>query len=229
MDPKLQSNFIPKGPAPHSMGTGVYTNRKESIGPSILGVLGAIIFVLTVLAAGGVFGYKLYLTSRIASMGTDLATARTTINPDQITELTDLNTRINATKQILQNHTVLSPLFAFLEANTVSGVAFTEMHYTNSGTGNITITLSGLANGYDDVALQSNIFNSSSSLQDPVFSDLKLNDKGQVTFTFSASVNPSLISYTAWVQSQNLGASSVPTVPTVPLPVATGTATTTKP
>src|SRR5437016_126029 len=128
MDPKLQSTFIPKGAQPHSIGTGIY-NRKESVGPSILGVLSLIIFILAILAAGGVFGYKEYLVSQIGNMGNDLMAAKAKINPDLIKQLTDLNTRIISTKQILEDHSIISPLFGLLETSTVKNAAFTEFHY----------------------------------------------------------------------------------------------------
>jgi hypothetical protein len=225
MDPKLQSTFIPKGAAPHSIGTGIYVNRKESIGPSILGLLSLILFVLAVVAAGGVFGYKLWLSSQIESMGNDLKTARANINPDLIKQITDLNTRINSTKKILLGHTVISPIFSFLETSTVNAVAFTEFHYSNAGNGMINLNLKGLAKGYDVVALQSNVFSQSPFIKNPVFSDLKLNDKGQVAFTFNAVLDPNLVSFQKVVQSSGSTASSTP----VKAVTATTTATTTKP
>ncbi len=202
MDPKLQSTFIPKGAAPHSIGTGIYVNRKESVGPSIIGLLSLIIFVVAVLAAGGVFGYKEYLVHDIGSMGDQLTAAKANINPDQIKQITDLNTRIISTKKILLGHTVISPLFSLLETSTVKEVAFTEFHYTNPGSGMIGVTLAGLAKGYDVVALQSNVFSGNSAIKNPVFSDLKLNDKGQVAFTFNASIDPNLVSFQKIIQGQ---------------------------
>ncbi|MBX4189360.1 hypothetical protein KW785_02065 [Candidatus Parcubacteria bacterium] len=233
MDPKLQSSFIPKGPEAHSIGTGLYT-RRESAGQTVMGVLSVLIFVISIVAALGVFGYTRYLTSRIGSMGADLEEARATINPELIKKITSLDNRLISTKDLLNKHTVLSPFFSFLESATLQSVSYTEFSYNRSKEGKINLILKGLARGYQAVALQSNVFTGVSTstpaarnlyFKSPVFSDLHLSEKGEVVFTFSSTVDPALVSYQKFIQASAAKATS--TAP-VSAPQATSTATTTK-
>ena len=53
--------------------------------------------------------------------------------------------------------------------------------------------MSGLAIGYRSVALQSDLFAQNKNLIDPVFSNLTLDDKGNVLFDLEFSVDPSLL------------------------------------
>ncbi len=202
MDPKLQSSFIPKGPGPSSVGTGLYT-RRDNTGRTVVGIIAVLVFVVSLLAALGVFGYGHYLTSRIGSMGKALDEARTTINPELIHQITSLDNRIKGTRDILNKHTVLSPFFAYLESATLQTVGFTDFKYTRSND-KITLDMKGMARGYQAVALQSDVFNKSPYFKNPIFSDLHLDEKGNVIFTFAADVTPNLVSYQKFVQDAGL-------------------------
>ena len=76
--------------------------------------------------------------------------------------------------------------------------------------------MTGEARGYAALALQSDIFNKSQYFKDSIFSNLKLNTKGDVIFSFRAVVDPSLVSYQREVE--RIGALA---------PIATSTATST--
>jgi hypothetical protein len=59
----------------------------------------------------------------------------------------------------------------------------------------ITIKMNGTAIGYRSVALQSDLFTENKNLIDPVFSNLTLDDKGNVNFDLEFSVDPSFVDY----------------------------------
>ena len=48
-----------------------------------------LVFIISIVLAAGIFGYKLYLKYSIDKMGSDLEKARATIEPEIISELTD--------------------------------------------------------------------------------------------------------------------------------------------
>jgi hypothetical protein len=55
--------------------------------------------------------------------------------------------------------------------------------------------MTGLAVGYSSVALQSDLFAKNKNLIDPVFSNLVLDEKGNVIFDLEFSVDPSFVDY----------------------------------
>src|SRR5687767_2874649 len=127
MEPKFQSSFIPKSPVIPNAATSPITRKVE--GKSLVTFLAIVIFIISVVLAIGVFGYKFYLKYRIDQMGTALSQAQTTIDPDTIRELTRLDNRIISTKNLVDKHTALTPLFEFLEASTPKTVRFSEFRY----------------------------------------------------------------------------------------------------
>ena len=182
---------------------------------SLLAYLALVIFSISVLLALGMFGYKFYLKYSIAKMGVDLENARATLQPEIIRELTRLDNRIISSQELIAQHKILSPLFEFLEISTPKTVRFSDFRYSMTPQG-LELSMTGEARGYAALALQSDIFNKSQYFKDSIFSNLKLNTKGDVIFSFRAIVDPSLVSYQREVE--RIGALA---------PIATSTATST--
>lgn len=222
MEPKFQSSFIPKGP----IGTSASLSRSSDITErGIFGFIATTIFVIAILGTGGVYGYNKYLQSSISKMGTDLENARTTLEPESIRELTRLNSRIVTTQELLLKHTVLSPLFDYLETSTVKTVRFTQFSYSTTDKG-LTLVMKGQARGYTAVALQADIFSKSKYLKNPIFGDLSLDNSGNVVFSMTAVLDPSIISYKKQLEGSPVPVQQIPVVSptTAPvLPVSTST------
>ncbi|MEX2010205.1 MAG: hypothetical protein WD874_00140 [Parcubacteria group bacterium] len=217
MEPKFQSSFIPKGPI---ATPGKFSAPKTR---SLFGTIAVFIFAVSVVMAIGVFGYERFLISRIGTMGEGLVEARSTIDTETIRELMRMDARILSTAGLLDKHTAITPLFEFLEANTLQNVRFTDFSYSTTDKG-LTLAMKGQARGYSAVALQSEMFNRSKFIKSPAFSDLDLDLKGNVTFSFSATLDPVFISYKTQLQGV------VPVTPSVtPQVVGTTTSTTTRP
>lgn len=192
MESKFQSSFIPKGPfAATASGVPMGPKTKEK---SLLAYLALVIFSVSVFLALGMFGYKFYLKYSIAKMGVDLENARATLQPEVIRELTRLDNRIISSQKLIAQHKILSPLFEFLGTSTPKTVRFSDFRYSMTPQG-LELSMTGEARGYAALALQSNIFNKSQYFKDSIFSNLKLNTKGDVIFSFRAIVDPSLVSY----------------------------------
>lgn len=216
MEPKFQSSFIPKGPVASTV-PGAMMGRKVKE-KSLFVFLSWIVFVISVLLALGVFGYKFYLKYSIERMGTDLENARATLQSNTIRELTRLNNRIISSQELIAQHQILSPLFDFLAVSTPKTVRFSDFHYSKTPQG-LELLMKGEARGYAALAFQATIFNNSQYFKDSIFSDLSLNTKGDVNFSVKTIVDPNLISYQKEVE--RIGTS--PILPTGF--VATSTAT----
>jgi hypothetical protein len=199
MDPKFQSSFIPKGPiASATPGAPMGRNIKNK---GLLTYLALIVFAISVVLALGVFGYKFYLKYSIDKMGTNLEQAREALQAETIREFTRLDNRIIVAKELISNHYVLTPLFEFLEASTPKAVRFSDFDYLITEEG-LELNMRGEARGYAALALQADIFNKSQHFRDITFSDLNLNERGDVSFSFRAIVNQDLISYKRVIETQ---------------------------
>jgi hypothetical protein len=191
MEPKFQSSFIPKGPvAP----TGPVADAYGRPHASFFGIVATFLFTISIILSLGVFGYERYLLAHIGTLGNDLKSARASMQPDVINELVRADQRMLSTKALLGKHTALSPFFDYMEAATLKNVRFTSFEYLTTDRG-IVITMHGQARSYADVAEQSDSFNRSKIFIDPVFSDLDLDAKGNVVFTFKAGLDPAAVSY----------------------------------
>lgn len=191
MEPKFQSSFIPKGPL---ATTGTVTKTSRQSNTSFLGTLAVFVFVLSILATLGAAGYEYYLKKDIGNLAEKLLAAKSTLEPEIIQKISDLDERINATESLLNQHIILSPLFAYLESYTVKTVQLTHFKYASED-GVLKLSMRGKSRGYSTLAYQAQLFNSSDFMRDVVFGDLSLDETGNVDFTFKAILDPSIIAF----------------------------------
>lgn len=207
------------------MAAAASVSRSPIKTKSLLDTVASLVFTLAVLSSIGVFAYEKYLNYSIDKMGAELQSARGEVESEATRELIRLDARINSTKNLLASHVVISPLFDFLEDSTLSSVRFTDFDFSNSAKG-IELSMSGQARSYSSLALQADVLSKSQYLKNQVFSDLDLDDKGNVIFSYKAVIDPSLVAYRRVIESQTTQPAIQPAV--LPLPSATSTATSTK-
>ncbi|MEK7539346.1 MAG: hypothetical protein AAB595_01770 [Patescibacteria group bacterium] len=190
MEPNFQTSFIPKRPM---VAEHIATTR--SVG--VFTVIAIFILFTVLLATGALYFYKGVLAKNITQMETDLNLAKNRFEPSKITELQVLDKRLNASSEVLSNHTAITPIFQALSLITMKTVRYTKFSYDFGTEKNAkaVVKISGLAVGYRSVALQSDLFAKNKDLIDPVFSNLTLDDKGNVLFNLEFSVDPSFINY----------------------------------
>lgn len=161
------------------------------------------IFVLftVLLATFGLYFYKGILAKNIETMENNLNIAKNRFEPSKITELQKLGKRLRASSEILGQHVAITPIFEALSLITMQSVRYTKFGYELGSEQNakITVKMSGLAVGYRSVALQSDLFAKNKNFIDPVFSNLSLDDKGNVLFDLEFLVDPSLVDYKSMI------------------------------
>lgn len=183
-----QTSFIPK----KSLSKDI-APREEPIG--IFTLLATLIFFVSLLGGVGVYFYKILLSNTIKSDSASLERAQKAFEPSLIVELERLNTRIEAAKEILANHIVVTPVFKLLENSTIPDVRYSKFSYDYSGPDKINLNLDGQARSYAFVAVQSDIFGKDKYFKDHVFSNLNLDNVGNVTFNFQSAIDPALVLY----------------------------------
>ena len=190
MEPNFQTSFIPKKPMIEERATA-----PRPIG--FLTIISLFILITVLVVAGGLFFYKGIISGNLTEMSESLKVAESRYEPAKILELQVLDKRLRAADEILSSHASITPIFELLQKVTMKTVRYTKFSY-NTGTEKakkVAIKLTGTAVGYKSIALQSDIFTENKQLVDPLFSNLVLDDKGNVLFDLEFSVDPSFIDY----------------------------------
>lgn len=193
MDPQVATSFIPKEAL-------TVERERGSIGLFMLITL--FLFVVSLLAAGGVVAYTQVLNKTLADNKAQLEIQKGAFDPATIADLMRLDSRIEQSKQLLSKHVAPSAIFDLLSQDTLINVQFTSFDYKYDDTGAVSITMDGAADSFATIALQSDAFGKSSALKDVIFSKISIDTHGRVNFTVNASVDPSFISYAKQIATQ---------------------------
>ncbi|KKQ47452.1 MAG: hypothetical protein US65_C0010G0010 [Candidatus Yanofskybacteria bacterium GW2011_GWC2_37_9] len=198
MDSNFQTSFIPKKPIVEKRATSTH-----SIG--FFTVISIFILFTVLLASLALFFYKTVLTKNIAQMEKDLNLAKNRFEPSKIKELQVLDKRINSSNEILAHHIAVTPIFQALQLLTMKTVRYTKFDYSleDGKDPKIIVKMSGQALGYSSIALQSDLFAKNKNLIDPVFSNLSLDDKGNILFDLEFLVDPSFVDYKQTLLAQS--------------------------
>lgn len=149
-----------------------------------------------IIAGAGIYFYKNSLAQSLTKMENDLNLARNRFEDDKISQLELLDKRLRASSSVLNNHVTVSPIFQALQEVTMKTVRYTRFDYSITGdTPEIKVTMAGQTTNYKSIALQSELFANKKFFIDPVFSNLSLDEKGNVMFDLTFNVDPSFVNY----------------------------------
>jgi len=185
MEKEFQTSFMPKKPAVEER-----VRPERSIG--LLTLVSIIVFFVSLLIAGGLYGYKIMLVKNVAGLKSDLDRAKAAFEPSVLNNIQKLEKKINASKEILSNHVLISPVFDILSQTTLKTVRYTKFSYVPAQ-GKYNILLSGQARSYRSVASQADVLGKDKNISNPIFSNLKLDNLGNVNFDLSFSVDRSIL------------------------------------
>ena len=201
METRFQTSFIPKKPAISTIGDVSAPKRRR--GTSIFMIIATMLFILSLVAAAGAYAWKQYLLSSQESYKSTLSTREQQFNTDLISQLKGENVRIDLAKQLLQNHMALSQIFNIIGRLTIEDVRFMSMDVTapTSGNDGVKVSLQGYGTSFSAVAFQSDVLNDLDQyglrkvVKNPILSNPSAGSNNTVSFGFSATIDPSSLSY----------------------------------
>jgi len=198
MEPNFQTSFIPKKPMIETRAA-----PKRAIGPFM--IVAVFIFLSVAIASGGLYLYRESLKQNLAKMKSDLNIASNSFEPAKITQLGTLDKRLSAAKEVLGEHVAISPVFQMLESLTLKTIRFTDFSYSlaEDKSGKILVKMSGLGVGYRSIALEADLLTKNKNLINPVFSNLSLDEKGNVLFDLNFMVDPGFVNYEQIIKTNN--------------------------
>ncbi len=198
METHFQTSFIPKKPV-ISASQQVSPSPHQSA--SLLMVIGVIVFIISILLAGGAYGWKSYLVSQRESYKKTLEEHKKQFKLDLITTLKQTDAKIDLAKQILNDHIATTLILDKLGRVTSDGIRFTTLDLNSAPGKGITLGLNGYGPSYKVVAFQSDLF---SHLEDyglrgevlgGVVTNPIQNQNSTVSFDMTASINSDSVSY----------------------------------
>lgn len=204
MDQDFQTSFIPKKPMIEKR-----TSPSQPVGVVI--IISFLILFVVLIASGGLYFYKGVMVKNVEKMKKNLELSKGRFEDKKIAQLQTLDKRLIASKDILDKHISASPIFKALQDITMKSVRYTRFTYEVDSIGNkIIVKMNGQATGYKAVALQSDLFTTKGKhFIDPVFSNLSLNEKGNVLFDLEFAVDPSFVNYKKTITSETIPISDI--------------------
>lgn len=187
METRIKSSFIPRN--------SVVGRPEERSKPSGFYHLSIFIFILSLVAWGGLYAYTKMLQGNIDNLKSQITTAQSTLNDSETEELVAFDNKLKSVREIINNHVAITQFLEMLEQHTVSQVAFETLSYDYSSD-KVNVALSGFAASYAAIALQEETFLNSSSTMMLNFEDLILDtDTGRVKFSLKAEFKKDLVKF----------------------------------
>lgn len=187
MDPQVQTSFIPKQALTQQQARGG--------GMGLFFLLAILLFVMSLVAAGAALGYTQILRGQIADKDSALKKDEGAFDAASIQTLLRLDSRLIEAEKLMNAHVSPSAVFALLSQITLQRVQYQSFDYQLQPDGSASIVLSGIADSYSSVALQSDQFSATKTLREVVFSGITVSETGRVSFSVNASVDPSVLLY----------------------------------
>ena len=168
-------------------------------------IISLFILFTVLLASGGLYFYKGVVAKNITSLENTLNLAKNRFEPTKISELQVLDKRLRASTEILSKHIAVTPIFKTLEQITMKTIRFNKFSYefVTDKTTTVNVKMSGQAIGYRSIALQSDLFAKNKNLINPIFSNLTLDNSGNVLFDLDFSVDSNFVNYKQALLTQN--------------------------
>lgn len=202
MENKFQPSFIPKRPATQSM---VRENRAPF---GFFAIVSAIIFLISLASTAGAFLYKTYVDRSLVAVTEEIDRVNREFQESLVLALERHNSRLSVAKELLTDHVAASEIFGFLEENTVANVMLTDFQFSALKEGVMNISVRGLGESFNSVALQSDRIAKLTEFESPVFTGLNLDSSGDVQFNFAAGVKPSALNYKSVIDRRARGAAA---------------------
>jgi hypothetical protein len=172
-------------------------------------IFGVIMFILSLGAVGASYAWKQYLVTAQVNYKTQLADREKQFNIDLIEQLKRVNVQIDLAKQLLNNHLAMSQVFDVISHFTAENSRFLSLDVTvpaNQADG-VKISMKGYGKDFQSVAFQSDVLGQLEQyglrkiVKNPILSDPALDNTGTVSFGFTATLDPSSLSYSKSVLS----------------------------
>lgn len=162
------TSFIPQRPT----GGKIKSRGVRKI--YLLAMIAYILFFATVLAAGGVFFFKLAVEKDLAAQQKNLATEKSKFNQSDIVNVIEMNKRLTMAKDRMDKHISVLSILEALEHSAIQTVNFDSFDYKRPNDAAPVVTFSGTSDTFDSLLFQREVLQSNPILASAAFSGITL-------------------------------------------------------
>lgn len=210
--PTIPTSFVPKQPVQS-------TPRFRSSGGNTFLFIASILLGISVLGSLGVFAYEQYLMGIRDTKKAEVESVQKNIDSTAVEDFIKTRDRFKSAMTLLDSHVVSSQFFDLLEDMTLQNVRFNSLSLKLEDDHTAKISMEGVARTFNALAAQSSEFAKEDRLKRAIFSDITVDLKDQVTFSFSAELSNELLTMTTEEAEALTMPESAPAPEVVPLPV----------
>lgn len=187
----IRTSFIPK----ESLGTpasGGRSARKEGLG--FFTFLCITVLIVSLFGWVAAYGYRSLLEKEVADLDQNLSKAKEAFEPGLLKVFENLDRRLRVAGALIDGHTSVAPFFQTMDELTLKSVRYSTLTMLSSN-GSTGVKITGEALGFPSIALQALSYSKDGRIENPIFSNLGVEDNGRVSFNVSFNVDPSLMLY----------------------------------
>lgn len=182
----VPTSFVPQKP----LRQQVRNTGGSGGGGNVFMFAGVVILLSSLVLAGIVFAYKLYLTRERDMKTQEVLSFQQIDNQGEVEELSRLSDRIRIGKTLLESRIAPTVIFDYFSANTTAGVRFMSFSMSMKGD-EVLLDMKGSARNFNALAYQANVFGQSDFVRSQLFSDITIGEKGEVSFSFGGIIKKS--------------------------------------
>jgi hypothetical protein len=202
------ASFIPK------QGTAKRVRQTASKQVHILNIVSYVLFVATLIAAGGVFLYNRHLNNQLNSEVEKLSAAIGGFSSADMEAVREFNIRLHQAQGRLDKSISITSLLGALEDATLKSAAIMELSIKRENDTQVAVTAKVETDSFDGSIFQRGVFERNAVIKDVVLSDVTLNqatkENAKSSVSFIAKINVPLQDIPYKVS----GAAAVATPPT---------------
>lgn len=207
MEQEFRTTFIPKKPIAQPT---VSSSAPVGKPVGIFFVVAVVIFIISIVCAAGAYFYKSYQVKETAVLADSLAKVQKNLETNVVKEFTVMDKRLKNAETLVNQHTVVAPLFLALQKSTLPAVRYTKLDVSYDENKNLVAKLSGESDGYRSIALQSQALAQNTSFKNILFSNFVVTPKGRVSFDVTFSLPIADLAFDKFIGTYQPATNTVP-------------------
>lgn len=201
LPPTIPTSFVPHP------GSSAVRHRSDLTGA--FAFLGYGVLFLVIVLAIGTFIYSQILATEQKNKDAALAKQVAAIDPQTVAKFVHLRDRLSQGLSLLNKHPALTSFWNTLITIMPTGVRFESLHLSTDESGQVKLEGTGVAKSFNALAATSDAFATDGRIKDAIFANIRVQGSA-VSFSLSATIDPSLIAFSAPVPGATGTASGTP-------------------
>ena len=162
---------------------GVQLRTKEYLSaqtPWRILILTVIIFLFTILIYFGMlWGYRPYLISKTRNLEQKLSTLSQSIDENQQKQIITFFSQMTNIQKLLSEHKVYSPIFGFIERNTLSKTLYSDLRFNIA---EMEMRIDGTTRNYDDLIRELDLYKQAPEVKTVQLENSSAQERGEIRF-----------------------------------------------